>query len=73
MSKRNKSQRVWYMCLNPYSQTPPLVRHESLLAAQLEALRLSREGGQKCHVLKLIGTAYPPLDVSTWVPREDAE
>lgn len=62
--------KVWFMCLNPYSDKAPKIRHESYYQAQMEALRLARTTGQKCHVLQVRGTAYPPLDVATWHPRE---
>jgi hypothetical protein len=62
---------VWFMCLNPYSKNPPMVRHTSYYKAQQEALRMATKTGQKCHVLQLKGTAQPPQPPSaTWHPRE---
>lgn len=70
MRSNKPNGKVWFMCLNPYSETPPTVRHESYYKALMEALRMARTTGQKCHVLQVRGTAHPPLDVATWHPRE---
>lgn len=72
MSKKKKERpQVWWMCLNPYSATAPMVRHASFAEAQAEALRLAKAESKKVHVLELVGTAHPPMDEATWEFRRE--
>jgi hypothetical protein len=68
MIRKKQHGKVWFMCLNPYADKPPTVRHKSYYAAAMEALRMAQTTGQKCHVLEVRGTAHP--SVATWHPRE---
>lgn len=74
MSKKQKKgarPQVWWMCLNPYSQTAPMMRHASFAEAQAEAMRLCQKEGKKVHVVELVGTAHPPLATPTWEFRRE--
>lgn len=74
MSKKKKNKprpQVWWMCLNPYSQKAPMVRHESFAEAQAEAMRLCAQETKKVHVVQLVGTANPPIATPTWEFRRE--
>lgn len=61
---------TWWVCLNPYRDNSPKVRHETFGAAHKEAARLAELEGRKIHVLQLVGTMHPPAKPGcTWVPR----
>lgn len=60
----------WWMVLNPYSNgKKPNVRHDSFATAKNEASRIAKLTGKKCHVLKLVGTMYPPGEYK-WEERD---
>jgi len=68
MSRRHRP-RVWWMCLNPYADTPPRTQHLAYEDARTEALRLSLQERRKIHVVQLVGTAHPPTDLPMWEER----
>ena len=63
--------KPWYMVFNPYPDgKKPTIRHESLNEAEIESFRVATLTGKKCHVLKCIGTAYPPETMAVYKARE---
>jgi hypothetical protein len=64
-----QNAKTWWMVFNPYPEgEKPTCRHESYVEAVAEAGRLCAKTGKKIHVLKLVGTMHPQIDVR-WEDR----
>lgn len=66
-----EDRAAWWLVFNPYQPGAPKVRHSNFASAQFEACRLAHLEGVKVHVLKVVGTAHPPVKpLVRWEERQ---
>ena len=64
------TDKTWWMVYNPYPDGgKPTVRHDSQPEAVIEAKRVCLKIKKKVHVLKVIGTVYPPTSKPEFIYR----